>query len=89
MKSGKHECIGGSIVTLQELKGHKQEYEIKSEKKGKRMGEMKVKAFHLTTRYTFLQYVFGGCDINLVIAIDFTLSNGSPNDRDSLHYFDL
>ncbi len=36
-----------------------------------------------------MQYVFGGCDINLAIAIDFTLSNGNPTDKDSLHYFDL
>jgi hypothetical protein len=39
-------------------------------------------------RYSFLDYVFGGCDINLAIAIDFTLSNGNPNDPESLHYFD-
>jgi hypothetical protein len=32
--------------------------------------------------------VFGGCDIDLTIAIDFTLSNGDPRKRESLHYFD-
>jgi hypothetical protein len=32
--------------------------------------------------------VFGGCDIDLSIAIDFTLSNGQPNNPESLHYFD-
>jgi hypothetical protein len=39
-------------------------------------------------RHTFLEYVFGGCEISLAIAVDFTLSNGSPTDIDSLHYFD-
>lgn len=39
-------------------------------------------------RHSFLEYVFGGCDIDLSIAIDFTLSNGAPNSRESLHYFD-
>jgi hypothetical protein len=29
----------------------------------------------------FLEYVFGGCEINLNIAIDFTASNGDPRDR--------
>ena len=33
--------------------------------------------------------MFGGCEIQLNIAIDFTLSNGHPSDRDSLHYLDM
>lgn len=42
-----------------------------------------------TKRHTFLDYIFGGCEIQLVTAIDFTLSNGNPSDKDSLHYLDL
>jgi hypothetical protein len=37
---------------------------------------------------TFLEYVFGGINIDLTIAIDLTLSNGDPNNPDSLHYLD-
>ena len=37
-------------------------------------------------RHTFLEYVFGGCEIGLNIAIDFTGSNGNPNKASSLHY---
>lgn len=40
------------------------------------------------TRHSFLEYVFGGCEIDFSIAIDFTLSNKDPNDPNSLHYFD-
>ena len=40
-------------------------------------------------RHTFLEYIFGGCEIQLSIAIDFTLSNGHPSDSDSLHYLDM
>jgi hypothetical protein len=40
-------------------------------------------------RFSFLDYIFGGCEIALVIAIDFTLSNGEPQKPDSLHYFDM
>ena len=40
-------------------------------------------------RHTFLEYIFGGCEIQLSVAIDFTLSNGDPSDRDSLHYLDM
>ena len=27
-------------------------------------------------RSSFLEYIFGGCEIGLTVAIDFTLSNG-------------
>ena len=40
-------------------------------------------------RHTFLEYIFGGCEIQLSVAVDFTLSNGHPSDKDSLHYLDL
>ena len=36
-----------------------------------------------------MEYVFGGCEIQLVTAIDFTLSNGNPAEKDSLHYLDM
>ena len=36
--------------------------------------------------YSFLDYIRGGMQINLVVAIDFTGSNGSPNVPTSLHY---
>ena len=35
---------------------------------------------------TFLDYIDGGCEMQLCVAIDFTGSNGDPRDRDSLHY---
>jgi hypothetical protein len=37
---------------------------------------------------TFLEYVFGGVNIDLTIAIDMTLSNGDPKSPESLHYLD-
>ena len=40
----------------------------------------------LQKRHTFLEYVFGGCEIGLNIAIDFTGSNGDPAKPNSLHY---
>ena len=41
--------------------------------------------FEVQPRYSFLDFIFGGCEIGLSIAIDFTLSNGDPNHPDSLH----
>ena len=39
-----------------------------------------------TPAHSFVDYIRGGCDINLVVAIDFTASNGNPNDPKSLHF---
>merc|ERR550514_1865298 len=33
-----------------------------------------------------LDYIAGGCEMNLMVAIDFTASNGAPSTRNSLHY---
>ena len=38
--------------------------------------------------YTFVDYLKAGVQIGLMIAIDFTQSNGDPNNGDSLHYID-
>ena len=37
--------------------------------------------------FTFLDYVQGGTDLACTISIDFTASNGSPNNPESLHFF--
>jgi hypothetical protein len=47
---------------------------------------MLLKEFHVQERASFLDYVFGGCDIGVHIAIDYTLSNGKAADERSLHY---
>ncbi|KAJ6246528.1 copine [Anaeramoeba flamelloides] len=38
-------------------------------------------------RGTFLQYLRGGCQLHLMIAIDLTVSNGNPNKTTSLHFY--
>ena len=40
----------------------------------------------LTKSYTFVDYLKAGIEIGLSVAIDFTNSNGYPNDPRSLHY---
>jgi hypothetical protein len=36
----------------------------------------------------FVDYVSGGCELNVVVAIDFTGSNGDPRKPGTLHYID-
>lgn len=45
-----------------------------------------IKEFIEQQRATFLDYIFGGTEISVHVAIDYTLSNGPPNEQDSLHY---
>ena len=42
----------------------------------------------LIKNYTFVDYLKAGIQIGLLIAIDFSESNGDPNNGDSLHYID-
>jgi len=37
-------------------------------------------------RVTFLDYIMGGCGVNVHVAVDFTLSNQDPRKPTSLHY---
>ena len=51
-------------------------------------GTLKLAGLKVEQRHSFLEYVFGGCNIDFSVAIDFTLSNGDPRKSNSLHYFD-
>jgi hypothetical protein len=49
-------------------------------------GNIILKNIVIAKKESFLDYVFGGCEMGLHIFVDFTLSNGKPNDPNSLHY---
>lgn len=36
--------------------------------------------------FALLQFIAGGCEISMITAIDFTGSNGDPEEPSSLHY---
>lgn len=52
----------------------------------------KVKSMNLIykekNKQTFKYYVMNGLDINLIIGIDYTCSNGQPNNKKSNHYLE-
>jgi len=84
-KSGKHKNLGYFSANIAQLKENQLEWPLN---KGKN-NIMRFTNLTFHRRHTFLEYVFGGTQIQLNIAIDFTLSNGHPSDRDSLHYLDM
>ncbi|KAK9278515.1 hypothetical protein L1049_028082 [Liquidambar formosana] len=47
-----------------------------------------VDKFLESVQHTFMDYLAGGCELNFMVAIDFTASNGNPRLPDSLHYID-
>jgi hypothetical protein len=80
--SGDHKLIGSAYTTLTDLQKGQRSMKFKS-------NSVEVYQFELKRTVNFLEYVFGGCNINLSIAIDYTLSNGDPKDprykNSSLH----
>ncbi|KPP63807.1 hypothetical protein Z043_117902 [Scleropages formosus] len=93
---GSHDLIGifetNMTRLLQASRASPAEFEcVNSKKKQKKKnyknsGVVSVKVCQVVRRYTFLDYIMGGCQINFTVGVDFTGSNGDPRSPDSLHY---
>ncbi|KAL7640170.1 UNVERIFIED_CONTAM: hypothetical protein RMT77_009584 [Armadillidium vulgare] len=94
VSSGNHKLFGTFHTTVRKLsEGGENTYHVINEEKQKRKGSsykysgiVSVNKAHIRQIYTFLDYIKGGTEINAFIAIDFTASNGNPQDSQSLHY---
>jgi len=87
-KIGKADLIGEVQTSMDELislNGQSLPL-VLSKKPGKSRGTLDIRKSFLEKRYTFLEYLTGGLNMRLMLAIDFTGSNGVPTDNDSLHY---
>ena len=82
-KNGRHKNIGNINFNVQELRENMEQYQAPIVKSSN--GQLTLKKTKIQKRNTFLEYIFGGCEINLAIALDFTLSNGRIEDPSSLH----
>ncbi|KAJ9682159.1 hypothetical protein PVL29_018174 [Vitis rotundifolia] len=51
-------------------------------------GQLFVDQFCEKQLYSFIDYVSSGFELNFMVAVDFTASNGNPRTPDSLHYID-
>ncbi|GLT60298.1 hypothetical protein SLA2020_330700 [Shorea laevis] len=96
--SGKHDLIGKAEKSLAELE------KIHSRREGENLylptlvghslqnkvlkSRIFVDKFSENVQHTFLDYLAGGFELNFMVAIDFTASNGNPRLPDSLHYID-
>lgn len=53
----------------------------------KKPGKLILESFDFVPTPNFVDYLKSGLQLNLVTAIDFTASNGSPQQPSSLHYY--
>lgn len=96
-KDGSHDFIGGFRTTVKDMMGaSKQEVTFpcinpkkQSKKKYENSGVMHLTHFELKKPMTFLDYIYGGMQINFTVGIDFTASNGNPRSNTSLHFIDM
>jgi len=90
-KHGAHDFIGMFETTFRELSAPGDlQFELKDPKKMKKRnyknsGVIMMKDHHVEQVPSFLDYIRGGCEINMVVGIDFTASNGDPRNPASLH----
>ncbi|XP_074646861.1 copine-3-like isoform X2 [Tubulanus polymorphus] len=94
---GSHDYIGGCTTTLaQMLQTGKSQVEltfINPKKQAKKKdykgsGILSVVSCKVNKEHSFLDFIFGGLQINFTVGIDFTGSNGDPRTPNSLHYID-
>lgn len=91
-RRGTHHVVATGTSSLAELEA-KKAVELHETKSNHCFGISKAPSLHFSNRVntedtTFLDYIIGGCEISLVIAIDFTASNGDPSKKGSLHFCD-
>ncbi|KAJ4814698.1 hypothetical protein LUZ62_027264 [Rhynchospora pubera] len=95
---GKHDLIGKLVKSMAELEGlhhrHQGDHFFIPTGAGNEHHNKVLKSQIFVDKYsesrqkTFLDYISGGCELNFMVAIDFTASNGNPRLPDSLHYID-
>ncbi|XP_042383877.1 protein BONZAI 1-like isoform X2 [Zingiber officinale] len=92
--TGKHDLIGKVVKSLAELEKlhqnrHGESLVLPHDNEDKVLkSQIFVEQFSRSKSKTFLDYISEGCELNLMVAIDFTASNGNPRLPDSLHYID-
>lgn len=79
-----YEVFAVSNTSISEIK-NKNSVEIFNTKDNIQIGFAKIQ-LGFEIRKTFIDYLSEGMQINLVIGIDFTASNGSPHEQKSLHF---
>lgn len=86
--SGKCVYIGETEFNLNDIIQGKLSLDLFNTKKGKkRSGLLKINGFKIEEKPEFIDFLVGGEQLSVTVAIDFTSSNGNPAQSTSLHAF--
>ncbi|XP_053401180.1 copine-3-like isoform X3 [Mercenaria mercenaria] len=90
---GSHDMIGGFTVSVKDLEASigkefpcVNEHKKAKKKKYVNSGFVIVDSFRVKKAPSFLEFIYGGMQINFTVGVDFTGSNGDPTSPVSLHY---
>ncbi|VVA90554.1 unnamed protein product [Arabis nemorensis] len=93
--SGNHELIGKTEKSVAELQRLCLQREVANfvypsmvHDNKVLKGKLIVDRFEEKVQYSFLDYISSGFELNFMVAVDFTASNGDPRNSSSLHYID-
>uniref|UniRef100_A0A8C4QGX5 Copine-4 n=1 Tax=Eptatretus burgeri TaxID=7764 RepID=A0A8C4QGX5_EPTBU len=94
--NGKHDFIGEFYTNFHEILGAQDGNKVQwdcinpkykaKKRRYKNSGVVVLSSCKIIKIYSFLEYIMGGCQIQFAVAIDFTASNGDPQNSCSLHY---
>mmetsp|Transcript_29695 Transcript_29695/g.27159 ORF Transcript_29695/g.27159 Transcript_29695/m.27159 type:complete len:337 (+) Transcript_29695:175-1185(+) len=76
--------MGGCEFTMDEIISQEKR-KFRLTKKNNQAGALELRKFMIEEKASFLDYLKGGTQLAVMLAIDFTGSNGDPNSLDSLH----
>ena len=80
--NGNHKKVSESTFTLMDVEQAGSNHMLS----GRGGYNIQICDFSSAPRVSFLDYIFGGCEIGVQVAIDFTISNGETTNPCSLHY---
>lgn len=92
--NGNHKLIGTCHTTLRSLRESSQSKHLnlvnavkqRMKRSYTNSGVLKLISINVAEEITFLDYIRSGTQMHFAVAIDFTASNGTPTDPQSLHH---
>jgi len=87
-RSGAHRPIGYYTTTVSELSSAGRHTVTLRHPQGKEkdVGALEIVRCDVEVQPSFVDYLRGGCEVSLMIAVDFTASNGNARNSNSLHF---
>ena len=82
---GKHDFIGEFQTSWAQIAQPNWSGQLVN-RKGKASGMISHTQCNIQMNFTFIDYLRGGTEFNLMVAVDFTASNMAPSSPQSLHY---